>query len=206
MKKGDGALISIMIVDDHPMVREGLAAMLASEEGFVISALADDGFVGVACAKESKPDIVLCDIRMARMDGFETLGRLKEMYPDIKVLMLAGMPLRAEEQRARDEGAAGYLPKNVDHDSLTAAIRAIAAGTDRFVCEEFEPAPSTLTPRELDVLRLAAQGRQREEIAGSLGIGPESVKTHLKGIMTKLGCPNATSAVSRAYELGILRA
>ena len=75
-----------------------------------------------------------------------------------------------------------------------------------FICEEFQAAPSTLTARELDVLKEVASGKQRDAIAASLGIGAESVKTHLKGIMTKLGCPNATSAVSRAYELGILRA
>ena len=85
-------------------------------------------------------------------------------------------------------------------------IRAIAADGPDFICEEFQAAPSTLTARELDVLREVARGKQREAIASALGIGAESVKTHLKGIMTKLGCPNATSAVSRAYELGILRA
>jgi ADP-ribose pyrophosphatase YjhB (NUDIX family) len=85
-------------------------------------------------------------------------------------------------------------------------LRAIAADESGFVCEEFQAAPSTLTARELDVLREVASGKQRDAIAATLGIGPESVKTHLKGIMTKLNCPNATSAVSRAYELGILRA
>ena len=199
-------MISLMIVDDHPMVREGLAAMLESEQDFVVSALAATGEEAVAIGRMSKPDVVMSDIRMPGMDGFGVLAKLKEIHPDIRVLLMAGMPLKEEETRAREEGAKGYLPKNVDQDSLVAALRAIAADTPEFICEEFQSAPSTLTARELDVLKLVAKGSQRDAIAATLGIGGESVKTHLKGIMTKLGCPNATSAVSRAYELGILRA
>ena len=205
-------MISIMIVDDHPMVREGLAAMLESERDFSVSALAATGEEAVAIGGMSKPDIVLSDIRMPGIDGFGVLAKLKAQlaklkaqHPGIRVLLMAGMPLKEEEARAREEGARGYLPKNVDQDRLVTAIRAIAADETGFVCEEFEAAPSTLTARELDVLRLVAKGNQRDAIAAALGIGAESVKTHLKGIMTKLGCPNATSAVSRAYELGILR-
>ena len=199
-------MISIMIVDDHPMVREGLAAMLESERDFSVSALAATGEEAVAIGGMSKPDIVLSDIRMPGIDGFGVLAKLKAQHPVIRVLLMAGMPLKEEEARAREEGAKGYLPKNVDQDRLVAAIRAIAAGGQDFICEEFQAAPSTLTARELDVLKEVASGKQRDAIAASLGIGAESVKTHLKGIMTKLGCPNATSAVSRAYELGILRA
>lgn len=199
-------MISIMIVDDHPMVREGLAAMLESERDFSIAALAATGEEAVAIGRMSMPDVVLSDIRMPGIDGFGVLSKLRGIHPDARVLLMAGMPLKEEEERAREEGAKGYLPKNVDQDRLVAAIRAIAADSSGFVCEEFESAPSTLTARELDVLRLVAKGNQRDAIAASLGIGAESVKTHLKGIMTKLGCPNATSAVSRAYELGILRA
>ena len=199
-------MISIMIVDDHPMVREGLAAMLESERDFSVCALAATGEEAIAAAARSKPDVVLSDIRMPGIDGFGVLAKLREMFSDIRVLLMAGMPLKEEESRARDEGAKGYLPKNVDQDRLVAAIRAIAMDSPGFVCEEFQSAPSTLTTRELDVLREVASGKQRDAIAASLGIGAESVKTHLKGIMTKLNCPNATSAVSRAYELGILRA
>lgn len=199
-------MISLMIVDDHPMVREGLAAMLESEKDFTVTALAASGEEAVAIGTMSKPDVILSDIRMPGFDGFETLARLRAVHPDIRVLLLAGMPLKEEESRAREEGAKGYLPKSVDQDRLTAAIRAIAADSPDFVCESFTAAPSTLTAREHDVLKLVAQGKQREAIAAALGIGSESVKTHLKGIMTKLNCPNATSAVSRAYELGILRA
>ena len=199
-------MTTLMIVDDHPMVREGLEAMLESEEGFKVVALAPSGEAAVAEYAKSRPDVVLSDVRMPGLDGFAMLEKLKESDPGVRVLLLAGMPLREEEMRARREGAKGYLPKSVDQDRLTAAIRAIAADPATFACEEFQAAPSILTAREMDVLRLVSQGNQRDQIAVALGIGSESVKTHLKGIMTKLGCPNATSAVGRAYELGILRA
>ena len=199
-------MISIMIVDDHPMVREGLAAMLESEEGFEVVALAPNGEAALGIAEEKRPGVVLSDVRMPKMDGFTMLGHLKRLLPEVKVLLLAGMPLKEEEERARQGGASGYLPKDVDQDRLSQTIREIAEKPDYFAAEEFQAAPSPLTSREMDVLKLVAQGRQRDQIATALGIGAESVKTHLKGIMTKLNCPNATSAVGRAYELGILRA
>lgn len=194
--------IRILIVDDHPMVREGLAAMLESEEGFAVVGLAANGEEALATAAATHPDVILSDVRMPKLDGFAMLARLK----GAKVILLAGMPLKDEEQRARDLGAKGYLPKDVDQDRLSDAIREIAAKDDVFVCDAFQSAPSLLTARELDVLKHLAKGLQRDQIAAALGIGPESVKTHLKGLMVKLHAPNATSAVGRAFELGILRA
>lgn len=194
--------IRILIVDDHPMVREGLAAMLESEEGFAVVGLAANGEEALSQVAAAKPDVILSDVRMPKLDGFAMLARLK----GAKVILLAGMPLKDEEQRARDLGAKGYLPKDVDQDRLSDAIREIAAKDDVFVCDAFQSAPSLLTARELDVLKHLAKGLQRDQIAAALGIGPESVKTHLKGLMVKLHAPNATSAVGRAFELGILRA
>ena len=198
-------MIRVLVVDDHPMVREGLEAMFASEGGFDVVGLASNGEEAIDMAQKTRPDVVLSDVRMPRMDGFTMLSHLAKVVPSARVILLAGMPLREEEARAKAEGAAGYLPKDVDQDRLSEAIKSAAAG-GAFVREQFQSAPSLLTVREMDVLRLLAQGRQRDQIASALGIGAESVKTHLKGIMNKLGCPNATSAVGRAYELGILRA
>ena len=198
--------VKIIIADDHPMVREGLEAMLTSAGGFAVAALAADGKAAVEAVAKESPDIVLSDVRMPEMDGFALLEAVKNIRPSTKVLFLAGMPLKEEESRAEAMGASGYLPKDVDLKRLVSAIESIARGDGVFVREEFQPAPSPLTARETDVLRLVALGKQRDMIAEELGIGPESVKTHMKGIMNKLGCPNATSAVGKAYELGILRA
>jgi DNA-binding NarL/FixJ family response regulator len=199
-------MISIAIIDDHPMVREGLEAMLTSDGAFDVVALAANGAEALEVLPKSSVDVVLSDVRMPRMDGFAMLEHLRKLMPGVKVVFLAGMPLKEEEARARRDGAAGYLPKDVDQDRLSTVIKAIASGEESFATERFQSAPSLLTVREMDVLRLLAQGNQRDQIAARLGIGAESVKTHLKGIMTKLNCPNATSAVGRAYELGILRA
>lgn len=163
------------------------------------------GEEAIALAGKTSPDVVLSDVRMPKMDGFTMLSHMLKVAPSARVILLAGMPLREEEARAEAEGAAGYLPKDVDQDRLSEAIKIAAAG-GAFVREQFQSTPSLLTVREMDVLRLLAQGKQRDQIAAALGIGAESVKTHLKGIMNKLACPNATSAVGRAYELGILRA
>jgi len=188
------------------MVREGLEAMLASEGGFDVVGTAADGEEAARLAAERSPDVILSDVRMPKADGFAMLAELKKRSVATKTVFLAGMPLAEEEERARREGAAGYLPKDVDQDRLSEAIRGVAAGEIAFAKEEFRSAPSLLTGREMDVLRLVAQGFQRDKIAAELGIGAESVKTHLKGIMTKLDCPNSVSAVGRAYSLGILRA
>ena len=196
-------MIKVLVVDDHPMVREGLEAMFASEGGFDVVGLAANGEEAIALAGKTSPDVVLSDVRMPKMDGFTMLSHMLKVAPFARVILLAGMPLR--EERAEAEGAAGYLPKDVDQDRLSEAIKIAAAG-GAFVREQFQSTPSLLTVREMDVLRLLAQGKQRDQIAAALGIGAESVKTHLKGIMNKLACPNATSAVGRAYELGILRA
>lgn len=198
--------VRIIIADDHPMVREGLEAMLTSAGGFAVAALAADGKAAVEAIARESPDVVLSDVRMPEMDGFALLEAVKKVRPSTKVLFLAGMPLKDEEKKAEAMGAAGYLPKDVDLKRLVSAIESIARGDGLFVREEFQPAPSPLTARETDVLRLVALGKQRDMIAEELGIGSESVKTHMKGIMNKLGCPNATSAVGKAYELGILRA
>ncbi len=205
MKQENGKTVSLIVIDDHPMVREGLEAMLSSERGFSVGALAADGREAVEKCSERPFDIAICDIRMPVFDGFATLEKLREISPSTKVLLMAGMPLVDEEERARREGAAGYLPKNIDGDRLIDAVWKIAGGETDFICEEFTDAPSPLTDREMDVLKLVSQGKQRDEIAAALGIGAESVKTHMKGIMTRLGCPNATGAVAKAYRLGILR-
>lgn len=197
--------VRVAIVDDHPMVREGLAAMLASEGGFDVVALAADAAAAEASFPAAAPDVILSDVRMPGKDGFALFDSLKRLIPSAKTVFLAGMPLAEEEERARREGAAGYLPKDVDQDRLSSVIREVAAGKTAFASEPFQSAPSLLTAREMDVLRLVEKGWQRDKIAEKLGIGPESVKTHMKGLLAKLDSPNSTAAVARAYALGILR-
>lgn len=199
-------MITIVIVDDHPMVREGLEAMLTSEEGFSVVAVVPNGVAALEACALHRPSLVLTDVRMPKMDGFEFLKNARSVYPSTRILLLAGMPLIEEAARAREMGASGYLPKSIDQDVLTREIRKIIEDPTYFACEEIQPVGTELlTSRELVVLKGVAQGKQREEIGRELGIGLESIKTHMRNILNKLGATNATAAVARAYELGILR-
>ena len=199
-------MISILIVDDHPMVREGLAAMLESEEGFRVAAIAPNGEAAVEIAGRERPDVVLSDVRMPKMDGFSMLAKMRGLNPGPKVLLLAGMPLKSEVDEAKANGAAGYMPKSSKRGGLSAAIRRVAADPAAFVEEEYVQPKTILSAREAEILRYMAMGKTREEIAIILGIGFETVRTHTKNLITKLDATNSAGAVSRAYELGLLRA
>lgn len=200
-------MMTIMIVDDHPLVREGMASMLENESDFKVTASVASGVEAVAWCKENgAPDVVVSDIRMPGMDGFETLAKLQRTHPDIRMLMLAGMPLKAEEEKARAAKARGYLPKSIDWERLVAAIR-LAAKKGEFIAESFDEVKTgPLSPRETEIVRYISQGKTHEEIGIILGISSETVRSHTKSIQRKLDCTNSASAVTRAFELGILRA
>lgn len=203
--KSNGPL-TVIIVDDHPMVRDGLAVMLeARRVARVVAKTSGLDETVKAVHKLGVPDVVISDIRMPGGDGFEVLAKLRQFWPGIRVLLLAGMPLREEETRARDFGAAGYLPKSCDMDVLADALRSIATEPKSFISETFKPEPTILSQREQEVLNYLAQGKRKEEIAIILGIGFETVKSRAKSLMQKLDVTNAAGAVHRAHELGILR-
>lgn len=200
--------VSVMVVDDHPMVREGLAAMLEAE-GFDVAALAANGEEAVAAVKDgARPDVVLMDVRMPGMSGFATLEALKEMKSAAAVLFMAGMPLKMELERARREGARGYFSKTLNAQNLANVIRRVAESREVFIEDDnASPMPqpdSPLTPRETEVLQYLALGKSREEVSTILGCGLETVKTHVRSILFKLGINNTAGAVSLGYELGIL--
>ena len=199
-------MMTIMIVDDHPLVREGMASMLENESDFKVTASVASGAEAVAwCKENSAPDVVVSDIRMPGMDGFETLAKLQRTHPDIRMLMLAGMPLKAEEEKARAAKARGYLPKSIDWERLVAAIR-LAAKKGEFIAESFDEVKTgPLSPRETEIVRYISQGKTHEEIGIILGISSETLRSHTKSIQRKLDCTNSASAVTRAFELGILR-
>lgn len=197
-------MISVMIVDDHPVVRGGLEAMFESYRGFRVVGMAGSGEEAETLFRKKLPDVVIMDIRMPGMDGFATLERLKRFVPDVKALLLAGMPLEVELQRAKELGARGYLPKNVDHRRLVEAVEQAAAGGP-FQEEPLPEVPNMLTAREMSVLKYLALGKTREEVGIILGVSTETVKSHSKSIQIKLDVPNTTAAVNRAYELGVLR-
>lgn len=202
-------MIKVMIVDDHPVVRNGLEAMLSLEEDMEVVAAVDGGDAAVEwCTKneDSAPDVVVTDVHMPRGDGFSLLAALKNSRPDIRVLLLAGMPLRDEETRAKADGARGYLPKSLDGRELVKFIRLIANTQSGFEANAYEQNTGVLSDKELTVLQYASEGKTRDEIAVILGIRSETVKTHLKHIMAKLDTVNTAASVARGFELGLLRA
>lgn len=201
-------MTSILIVDDHPIVRDGLEVLLASEKDFKIhGAVASAEEALALCGKKGSPDVVVTDVHMpGGMTGLELLSRMKKSYPSARVILLAGMPLKSEVDEAKSNGAAGYMPKSSKRGVLSAAIRRVAADPAAFVEEGYVQPKTILSSREAEILRYMAMGKTREEIAIILGIGFETVRTHTKNLITKLDATNSAGAVSRAYELGLLRA
>ena len=201
-------MITVLIVDDHPVVREGLKLMLEVRDGMNVVGVAATAQEAVDfCRSNGTPDVIVSDIRMPGGDGFELLQKLKRFFPDVRVLFVAGLPLREELTKAREMGASGYLPKTLEGLKLAKFIRHVAQDANFFACEEELPEKdNTLTPKEQEVLSYIAIGKTHPEIGIIMGISAGTVKTHMKNIAAKLNVSNAPAAINRAYEPGILRA
>ena len=200
--------LSVLIVDDHPIVRDGLAALLSADDAFAPVGTMEGGEELLAfCKTNGAPDILVSDVRMPKMDGFQLLVRCRKLYPETMVVLLAGLPLAREEERARTMGARGYLPKSVSGERLKAILKSVAAKETDFAHEEAgeAPDPALLTARERAVLELLAKGLTREEIGTVEHVSSETVKTQVRSILLKLDVPNAVAAVATAYKRGILR-
>ena len=204
-------MIRVVLVDDHPVVRSGLAGLLGGESDIEVVGEADDGAAGVALATELRPDLVLMDLRMPGMDGASATAAITSAGTS-RVLVLTTYDTDADILRAVEAGATGYLLKDTPREQLVDAVRAAARG-------ETVLAPplaaklmrqvrggDQLTPRELEVLQLVAQGRSNPEIARELFIGEATVKSHLLHVFDKLGVDDRTRAVTVAMERGILTA
>ncbi len=196
--------INFLLVDDHPVVRDGMEAMLMSEEDFDSLGTAADATEALETLETCTPDVLITDVCMPRGDGFTLLKEVRKRYPKIKVLMLAGSPTAAERDEAKAMGASGYMSKSADLERLVEVVRKIAAGSE-FVCDAKEDIPAILSMREREVLMLFSKGMTREEVAQALDLGTETVKTHVRIIMKKLGVPNTLSAVTSAIKMGIIR-
>lgn len=207
-------MIRLLIADDHPVVRAGLAGLFADEEGFEVVGQAADGAQAVELAAREKPDVVLMDLRMPVLDGVSATASIVAAGSDApRVLILTTYESDDQILAAIEAGAAGYLLKAAPQDEIVAGIRLVATGQTalspavaaRLVSRMREPAASvTLTPREIEVLRLVARGRSNKLIGTDLGIGESTVKTHLLKIFDKLEVADRTHAVTVAMERGIL--
>ena len=198
-------MITFILVDDHPVVRDGMEAMLLSEEDFESYGTAADADEAISLVSAKPPDVVLTDVRMPRGDGFQLLNALRTEYPNVHVIMLAGSPLSAERDEAKEAGARGYVSKSVQLEKLVDMVRLVVSDPEAFVEDVSDEAPTILSAREIQVLKAFAAGKTREEVAAELGVGTETVKTHTRLIMKKLDVPNTLSAVSTALRLGLMR-
>jgi len=209
-------VIRLLIADDHPVVRAGLAGLLSDEPGLAVVAEAADGDEAVRLAAATRPDIVLMDLRMPGVDGVTATARIaggEAGEPAPRVLILTTYESDDQILAAIEAGAAGYLLKAAPQAEIVAGIRSVAAGQSalspqvavRLVERMRRPAPEVvLTPRETDVLRLVSAGHSNKQIAVRLGIGESTVKTHLINVFEKLGVADRTRAVTLAMERGLL--
>ncbi|GMA36343.1 response regulator transcription factor [Demequina litorisediminis] len=206
----------ILIVDDDPLVRMGLRAILSSVDGWDVVAEAGDGEAAIGAALTHRPDVVLMDVRMPGLDGLAATRRIVDEGCDANVLVLTTFEVDEYVFEAMRSGASGFVLKRVPPTELIEAVRIVASGesllfpsSTRAVIERFatpaERAMPDLTEREQDVLRLLARGRSNQEIAGGLFVSLETVKSHVASILTKLGVRDRTQAVIVAYEAGFVR-
>ncbi|MFD0867998.1 Response regulator protein vraR [Chlamydia abortus] len=208
--------IKVLLVDDHEMVRIGLAAVLGTEEGIEVVGEASNGMDGIRLAQEYKPDVVLMDLVMEGMDGIETTRKLLQIYPDCKVIVLTSYLDDEKMYPVIEAGAFSYLLKTSRASEIAQAIRAAAKGQpilesqvatkimNRFRQPKQEQAPHhDLTDREMEVLRLIAKGHSNQEVADELFIGIKTVKFHVTNILAKLGVDDRTQAAIYAHKHGL---
>ncbi|MCE5248078.1 MAG: response regulator transcription factor [Candidatus Polarisedimenticolia bacterium] len=201
--------VRVLCVDDHPLVRKGVAAILAAEPDMVLVAEAADGESALAAYREHRPDVVLMDLRLPGADGIETTARIRAEHPEARVIVLTSYSGDQDIYRALEAGVRGYLLKEMVHTDVVRAIRAAMAGK-RFLPPEVsqklgEFLPDTaLTPREIEVVTLVAKGLANKEIAAQLGTSEGTIKVHVQNILRRLDARDRTHAVTIAVRRGIV--
>lgn len=202
--------ITIMLVDDHFVVRSGLAASLDLDDDFSVVAEAERGEDAVEMFLEKRPDVVVVDLQLPGIDGIEVTARLCEADESARVLIFSTFARDDEVQAALDSGASGYLQKSAARDELIAALRAVASGesylpeglADRLSGLQLGP---TITLREREILALIAQGRANKEIGAELGIAEDTVKRHISNTFQKLEVNDRAQATAEAIRRGIVK-
>lgn len=201
--------ISILTVDDHPLLRDGIAALISSQPDMRVVAEASGGREAVQRFREHRPDITLMDLRMPDLDGIDAMSEILREYPEARVIVLTTYSGDALIIRALKAGAQGYLLKGLLRKELLETIRSVHSGRKRIAPEVASEvadhaADSLLTLREIDVLQLIAEGNANKLVADKLAITEDTVKAHVRNILSKLGANDRTHAVTIALKRGII--
>jgi DNA-binding NarL/FixJ family response regulator len=206
----DQPRIRVFSVDDHPLLREGIAAVVNSQPDMVMAAQAANGREAIAQFREVCPDVTLMDLRLPDISGIDALTAIRHEFPDARIVMLTTFEGDVEIQRALAAGARGYVLKSMPPKELADVVRQVHAGKKRIPHEiaaqlADHVSDETLTPREIDVLQHIAGGNRNRDIAERLFISEDTVKVHVKHIMEKLGASDRTQAVAIAVRRGIIQ-
>lgn len=204
--------IRILVADDHPMLREGLVAVLATRSDFEVVGEAADGNETVRLAERLDPDVILLDLEMPGMDGVAVLNRLRDEGSTARTVVFTAYDTDERILGALRAGARGYLLKGASRQDIFDAVRTVHSGgsllqpvvTNRLLNHVREPAGRPLTPREREVLKLLAGGQSNQQIAGQLFISERTIKYHVSSILGKLGAANRTEAVTVAAQRGLV--
>lgn len=201
--------IRLLMIDDHPVLRAGLANLLDQQGDFEIVGQAGTGEEAIRIVADCKPDVCLLDLRLPGMSGFETLRQLSRVAPKARVLVFTSSDLADDAERALAEGAAGFISKTIDHGEILAVIRDVhhgQSGISKGVAAR-QPAVSSgiLTDRELEVLTLLRKGLSNPQIGQQLCITERTVKGHVTALLKKMDATDRAGAVARGFELGLLK-
>jgi DNA-binding NarL/FixJ family response regulator len=202
--------IRVLCADDHPLVRKGIAWILAAESDIVLVAEAGNGQEALELFRIHVPDVMLVDLRMPGVDGIAATEAILEEFPDAKIIALTSYAGDQEIYRTLKAGVQGYLLKEMVHTEVVRAIRTVHSGKRLVPAEVSERlaeyiAQPALTPREVEVLSLIAKGLGNKEVADQLGTSDGTIRIHVQHILSKLGASDRTHAVSIAFQRGILR-
>ena len=202
-------MIRVMAVDDHPLLRDGISALIGNQTDIELVAEASTGREAIDLFRKHRPDITLMDLQMPEMSGIDAISAIRGEFPDARIIMLTTHAGDVQVSRALKAGARAYLLKGLLRKELLETIRAVYAGHKRvsseIAAEIAEHATDdALTPREVDVLRLVAKGNANKVIGAQLSLTEETVKSHVRSILAKLGANDRTHAVAIALKRGII--
>ena len=205
----DTRKIRVLCVDDHPIVREGMAAILNLQPDMMLAGAAATGSEALERFIELRPDVALVDLQLPDMSGFDLIKKIKAKSPNARVIVLSSHEGDVDIQRALEAGAQGYVAKGLVREELLETIRSVHAGKRRLpaaVAQKLAEhmADEPISPRELEVLSLMAGGKRNKEIAGELSIAEDTVKMHVRNILSKLQVNDRTEAVTSALRRGII--